>query len=209
MRDAELAERICEFLDAAEARSDLETYFTSYSGRVFETIGGRGDVPGVANRFMASDLVAVTTLGVTVSGHGAIELLDGDRSATLAALLEEIRVDVDLWDASDDDLAALYELQEGLDLVPSVAHVIRSKLLARKRPRLVPIRDRYVLTALVGRDHGNFTEPLRAALQDAGLRARLEDLRTSAPAGTDISLLRVLDVVVWMAAHGREYSGQH
>jgi len=72
-----------------------------------------------------------------------------------------------------------------------------SKLIARKRPRLVPIWDTVI--AVVTDAHDHQWEPLRAALQedDHALHRRLLTLRDAAGLPADVSALRVLDVIAW------------
>lgn len=196
-----MADRIRAHLDADDAFGQLRHYLApqAFSGAAFETIGGRGDAPETANRFTPADLVAVTTLSVRVSGWGAIDLLE-TRKDEFAELLATVP-HTPLHKASDKDLDTLWPLQDALNRVDEVGHVTRSKLLARKRPHLVPIRDQHVLRALTGENHGNFTRPLRDALQGAGIIERLTQLRDQA--GADhLSLLRVLDIIVWMRTHG-------
>jgi GrpB-like predicted nucleotidyltransferase (UPF0157 family) len=119
-------------------------------------------------------------------------------------LLEAVPRDVHLHAATDDDLEPLWALQDELDTVAGVGHVTRSKLLARKRPRLVPIRDQYVLTALTGRKASPFTRPLRDALRDnPDLVDRLNSIGRAASA-EELPPLRVLDIVVWMETHGAD-----
>jgi Family of unknown function (DUF6308) len=72
-----------------------------------------------------------------------------ERDGDLAAKLRLVPTDVDLAGASDADLDVLFAVQRDLDNIAKIGHVIRSKLLAHKRPRLVPIRDQYVLMALL------------------------------------------------------------
>jgi hypothetical protein len=79
--------------------------------------------------------------------------------------------------------------------------VVRSKLLARKRPRLVPIRDKHVLRDLTGSATGDLTCELRDELRDDELRQRIEQIKEDA-GQPHLSLLRVVDIVVWMGAYG-------
>lgn len=198
-----LTDAINDHLFADDAAHVLARYlnFRDYSGAWFDTIGGRGDAPDVAHRFTPADLVAVSTLSVTIPGWVAVELLDR-RAEEFSDLLTAIPQDTDLHEATDEDLDAVFALQDALDTVTKVGHVTRSKLLARKRPRLVPIRDQHVLLALVGRKYGSFTRPLGDALRDSQeIRDRLEALR-SQHQEQPLSLLRVLDIVVWMREHG-------
>jgi hypothetical protein len=84
-----------------------------------------------------------------------------------------------------------------------------SKLLARKRPRLIPVQDKLVIKAL-GHDprkHGDFWSAMHRHTQPghpSRLWAQLHAIRESSGVGEDISLLRVFDIVVWLDAHDQE-----
>ena len=189
------------FADDAQAKRDRYLDPGRFSGAWFDTLDGPGDAAEVANRITPADLVAVSTLSVNISGWAAIDLLDR-KADDLSGLLTAVPTDVELHDASDAHVDAVFAVQDALDAVDGIGHVTRSKLLARKRPHLVPVRDQHVLSALIGRDHGPLTRPLRDALRDnLDVRDRLHVLRTKANRD-GLSLLRTLDIVVWMRAHG-------
>lgn len=198
-----LGARLREHVLADDAEAMLDHYLDrSFSGAWFEKLGGPGDDPSVADRFTAADVVAVSTLSVRARARSAIELLSSPCADELTGLLAAIPRDVDLHVATDEHLDRVYAAQGALDGIRGIGDVTRSKLLARKRPRLVPIRDQHVLRALLGQDHGDFTQPLRDALRDDDeVRGRLGALR--APENrSHLSLIRVLDIVVWMRTHG-------
>ncbi len=72
------------------------------------------------------------------------------------------------------------------------------KLSARKRPRLIPVWDRVVWCAL-GRPAGAWVwldELLRK--KDGPVARELDKLRREAGLPANISLLRTLDVIIWM-----------
>jgi hypothetical protein len=71
---------------------------------------------------------------------------------------------------------------------------ITSKLMAAKRPRLIPVRDSVVRQILPST--GQVWADLREALGDEALRTRIEHATSTAPA--HVSLLRRLDVALWM-----------
>jgi Family of unknown function (DUF6308) len=78
--------------------------------------------------------------------------------------------------------------------------------MARKRPRLIPIKDSVVDKAL-GRRKRNFWEYLRGALTPE-VRSQLESIYTRARNGPSdvpnhLSELRVLDIAIWMPMHGK------
>ena len=70
------------------------------------------------------------------------------------------------------------------------------KLLARKRPHLIPVYDAVVKCAL-GKPK-SFWRSLHEAISadEHGLRPRLAELRADVP--YQVSDLRILDVVIWM-----------
>jgi hypothetical protein len=68
------------------------------------------------------------------------------------------------------------------------------KLLARKRPRLVPVTDK-IIVARVGPAGQTWRAP-RHCLQDESLRRAIEALW--ARHARTASVLRLLDVVLWM-----------
>lgn len=78
-----------------------------------------------------------------------------------------------------------------------------SKLLAAKRPHLIPIQDRVVTTALYGRNRPvGYWRAWRERLSGpAGedLRNSAERLRDAVPAAAGLSVLRVLDIAIWTA----------
>ncbi|MGN9779419.1 DUF6308 family protein [Micromonospora sp. H33] len=83
--------------------------------------------------------------------------------------------------------------------------VIASKLLARKRPRLVPVHDDVVLRVLAPPEN-QFWVTLAAALTESALRNEIEALR---PTGIDSpSLLRLLDVAIW-TRHSRSRNARN
>ena len=119
-----------------------------------------------------------------------------------AAFLEQIPTSVPLWDNEAQELIgdggpadSVWRLLESQD---GVGWVTAGKLLARKRPSLIPVYDDVVRCA--------FDRPkeiwkaLRDALrQDDGcFRAVLEDLIKRAGIPAEITPLRALDVALWM-----------
>lgn len=210
--------RLLRLLAAEETVEDLRTYFAEdadpadrYTGRRFESLAGGGDRSGVAERITADDLVAVMLLSVQVPAAIAIELLDGRLGDELAALLREIPTDVALADDAAGVLVAPGSAADRawtlLTSCDGVGWVTASKLLARKRPCLVPVYDRVVRCAL-GRPGRPWTA-IRDALRADGhsLERRLHDLHRAARLDPRVRTLRVLDVALWMRHHAahREY----
>lgn len=173
----------------------LETFFHADSVFAGTTFDHLADNP--RDHFTTSDLIAVSLLDMRFTPRAVRALLE-EQSNDLSDQLSQVRSDVDLWAASDHDLAAATTLWRTLragGALKGVGPTTTSKLLARKRPRLVPIVDSVVRDALALGDD-SWVE-LRAALQQRGLPDRIEALR---PAGVKhpVSTLRLLDAAVWM-----------
>ncbi len=148
-------------------------------------------------------------LSVTVPARAALYLLSGDGIERTEELLADVPTNVDLWhDGAADAMRRGGPAWQLWNLVrtaswprpfDSVGHndvgpTIASKLLAAKRPRLVPIEDTVVRDAL-GPEVNKWSS-WRDALRDESLRDLIADRTSSAP--DHMSLLRRIDVVVWM-----------
>jgi hypothetical protein len=169
----------------------VAAYFDPAEGFAGMTFSTLGDNP--PDRLTAADLLAVSLLDISWRPDVVRRLLGSDQDR-FAGLLAGIRTDVDLWQASDADLATVDLLWDALLDIPGVGTASAAKLLARKRPRLCPITDKVVIAA-AGLP-GLTWEVLRCLLCDPGARAEIEALRPPAAAGA--SLLRILDVAIWV-----------
>jgi len=185
----------------------LDRYFNSdkFSGGRFERFAGGGDRPGVSGQFTSDDIVAVSLLGVRIPGWAALGVLD-THAAELNAFLAAIPADVDLWKTPEDTVgpdSPADRLWHRLVVLPGIGSVTAGKLLARKRPRLIPVYDRVVKAALARRDEDEWWRRLRRVLvENPNLITKLESLRDAVRLEDKISLLRVLDVCIWMGAGG-------
>ena len=188
-----------KFLDDV-GTEQVRTYFdpaSGFSGSEFDTLAGGGDATSHRDIFTAEDLVAVTLLEMTVPGNAALAVLHRQASG-FSALLSDIPADVDLWDASEDVIgpeSAAARLWGRLMAFPKMGWVTTSKLLARKRPRLLPVYDTVVKAALQP-NNSAFWLPLREELQEDLLVKRLKEMRAIAGLDERIRLLRVLDVAI-------------
>lgn len=200
-------EQLWRVVDSSSAAATLTDYFrpeagpaaVTWTGGWFERLAGGGDRAQTANSITADDLVAVTMLGVQMPAAVCVNLLHGPLGEAIGSLLVSIPVDVALEDAeaelvrtgSSADMAwHLLTEQHGVDWV------IAGKLLARKRPQLVPVYDNVVRCGLG--TPGSFWESLRLELRrdDRRLAARLHTLRDDAGV-PHVSAIRVLDVLLW------------
>ncbi|WP_104116838.1 DUF6308 family protein [Arthrobacter sp. B1805] len=194
----------------------IEGNTTPRTGTRFDDWAGGGDHTEVANRITADDLVAVSFLSVEIKGRAAIGLLE-KHAGEVTDLLRQIPVDVDLWDADIKELNApgnpadeLWHLLRGREYGRwGIGPTRASKLMARKRPRLIPIYDSVVRPLMGLQQSGGQWSAWYSALTDGtNLPGRLEVIREQANASEDmpplkhISMLRVMDIVLWM--HGIE-----
>ncbi len=196
---------------AAQSMDDLKRYFDGtseappFTGSRFELLFGGGDREETADMITADDLVAVQLLSVSVPGGAALDLLEGHLGLEIGMRLGHIPTDVDL---GTSEAAAQFvdgsAAQEAYALLKSpyrIGWVTATKLLARKRPRLVPVYDRVVRCAvgMPARPWLWFNE--RFAENGGELAAALRELRADAGVPERVSLPRVLDVVLWMRHH--------
>lgn len=201
----QIATAIRRHIEGEPAERMILKYYRpgKYTGARFDQPPFVGTPP---NQFVYVDLLAPATLSAELKGRSVTAILD--QADDLSGLLEALPdPEVHLVDTTDADLEPLWELQNFLDSrkVPGVSQTRMTKLIAQKRPLLMPIRDRFVNQALgIVRD-----DPLTVHLRDAlreipDLITRLEHLAglVADAGGPTIGYLRALDVVLWMAAWG-------
>lgn len=185
------AGRLRETLAAPGLGQAMAAYFDpaeGFAGMSFCTLGH--NPPGAVT---ADDLLAVSLLDIAWRPEAVRQLL-GPQGAPVAGLLGAIPAGVDLWAASDAELATVDPLWDALLGMPGVGNATASKLLARKRPRLCPAADKVVIRA-AGLP-GQTWEVLRFLLRDPEARDAVEMLRPPDAAGATV--LRLLDVAIWI-----------
>jgi hypothetical protein len=144
--------RLTRILADDQACRDLRLYFgvglgrgklPPFTGGRFEFLDGGGDRPDACNRFTASDILSIEMLSVQLPPLVALDLLEGALGEEAAVLLKQIPTSVPLWDdeaeglIEDDGPAdSVWRLLESQD---GVGWVTAGKLLARKRPSLIPV----------------------------------------------------------------------
>ncbi|MFE4967717.1 DUF6308 family protein [Streptomyces sp. NPDC056660] len=204
-----LSRRLSSLIGSDQAVSNLQRYFGAgaqhevapFRGSRFEHLAGGGDRPAVANTVTADDLIAVQTLSVRIPAQAALDLLEGDLGVRLSKLLSSVRLDIDMVEAEATDLADGSPAHTAWHLLrgqPGIGWVTAGKLLARKRPRLVPVYDQ-VVRCVLGRPK-SFWLDVRAALRSDNwaLHHQLTALRQAAELPETVSVLRICDVVLWM-----------
>lgn len=193
-------ERACDYLRKYYGlNNDHEVAFTGAHFDRLPTAAG--------NRITSEDIVAVSCLSVHVPAAAAVEILSG-QADEISALLSRIP-DVNLEEVPIDQHEGLFgggsaasELWLLLRTHVGIGPTTASKLMARKRVGLIPIYDS-VVARVTGFDSsaGTWRAWHNVLSSDVALKDRLGRLRNSA--GLErVSLLRILDVVLWMDGKG-------
>lgn len=170
----------------------------------------------------ATDLWAVTTLSIKVPPREGRRLLEPGRLRTaIHRHLRRLPTDLPLTDLEDGTLDAMYDLYSELREVGSSEGresnwwVFASKLCARKRPELFPVRDALVCGLLSGGKVlggadgrlGWFANDLQVfahLISNEDIRTRLRSLQSDLDGESGVradgSLLRLLDAALWTYA---------
>lgn len=216
--------RLAHLLSVAgksDAISVLNEYFEFYEGGNFERLGGGGDRPEVANQLTAEDVIAVSMLAATINtkkndGLNTTLRLLTDEDNEFGKLLAQMPFSDQASGVFDsvpiEDITenwAPWRLYRRLKALPNIDETTATKLLARKRPHLVPIVDSVVRREL-GRDRAGRWEywvPLHRWLNQqhqAGCTNSQWLRQLGDDAGlTDVSTIRIFDVLAWMVGKER------
>jgi hypothetical protein len=187
--------------------ADLPNGAPAYTGARFERFAGGGDRAEVANHFTPADFIAVAALKINVPVRAALHVLEPAGHNPYSSLLSQIPQDIELADAEERHIAEdspAWNLWRSLREVDGIGTIGAGKLLARKRPQLLPVYDS-VIKKVFNRPSTDlrFWAHVRTALRahDRALVTHLEDVRDLAGIGEDISVLRILDTAAWL--HGK------
>lgn len=190
----EPVERLVACLDR-HADALVMAYFDAdlpFSGDTFDTLG---DNPPTI--FVRDDFLALTCLDESVPPRTLRWLLGAEGKAVMSPLLTAVPVGTKLGSGDDERaLAAAQPLWDALQIGHGIGPTKAGKLLARKRPDLVPIVDS-VVASVVGASAGRYWGTYHVAMSDPAVTGRLHELRRDA-GSPRVSLLRILDVAVWM-----------
>ncbi|MCT2295864.1 DUF6308 family protein [Brachybacterium muris] len=178
----------------------------TFTGSHFESFAG---APNPVNEVTAADLLAVQTLAVTVSSRAALGILEtyaqrisellSDIDPTLK--LEEVRDEGDFETVlgKNSSAQALWDLLRRNNPEAkrwNLGATTASKIMARKRPHLIPIDDS-VVTRVFGRGTASSWRMWRdELLADNYLIERADEIKEHVER-TDLSTLRALDIVLW------------
>jgi Family of unknown function (DUF6308) len=178
-----------------------------FTGAAFDTYG-QNDPCAVT----ADDLIAVTMLSIRVQEYGTAGIRPSAIlelqavSSEIHSQLSQLPADRELHTLNQDEFNSwLGPSSPGMVLFDLLRHrvsfprVAVHKLLARKRPLLLPIRDTVVERALdLARPNDRWWQPWWLALGgDGAIVSQLSEIRRLA--GTpNLSLLRIADIVIWL-----------
>ncbi|MGO2619510.1 MAG: DUF6308 family protein [Glutamicibacter ardleyensis] len=187
-----------------------------YTGSRFETFVGAGDTHE-PDKITAEDLLAVSLLSVHVPGQAALGIL-GSCAKELEEQLKLIPVDLRFEELTDVEFRQYLDKDSPAEKLWKilrqegdrwgVGQTTTSKILARKRPHLIPIYDSVIAgkTGMTG--SGTQWSKWQDAFhgphgRGAELVAKLTRIRNLA-GQPHLSLLRVLDIVLWMGSSSSE-----
>lgn len=189
------------FLYSNDASNSIVDYLKPgmFTGAFFEGIADPDPF-----RITANDIVAVSMLSVDIPAPTAAWIL-GEGQRHISALLRSMPTDAHLADP-DVDISRNGPAWELWDLLSSgrdMGPTKTSKLMAAKRPSLIPISDSVVRAALEGQ--GTWSN-WRAYLQSGEWKEARPGVRAAAieAGGADLSDLRVLDIIIWMKSRPLE-----
>ena len=203
--------KIGRYLDPDKAVPLVHSYYKGaarkdgtnfpYSGGQFEFLCGGGNRGETANRITADDIVAVSLLGVDVPAFASLQILGPD-SRRISGLLEQLprlqKLGETEIDALLDPSHPAMRLWVLLRSIPGMGSTKVSKLMARKRPHLIPVYDSIIGSALGGID-GHWERVHEAVTKNVEV---LSAIRSAAGLTTRVPLIRVIDVAVWMQERG-------
>jgi hypothetical protein len=225
-----------ELLAGEYALDLLSAYFCRdddgyvYSGAVFDSypadpLSGDAVSCDTANVVTGSDLVALSLLGIRVTGYEAL-IITQYRAQEIGDLLGSIPADARIEEEASAALLTrdgpawqlwklLYEIKDRTREARFGA-VAAGKLLARKRPDLIPIEDSQIAGVFrrkaPDRDE-HWWDDVRTAALDTQLTANGNTLwghlaRLRGEAGADhLPVLRILDIIGWMHARRSPAAG--
>lgn len=194
-----------------ELITDAESAATSVC-RHLESIGGAFDLLGAstdANHLDATDLISVSAMGTPVPVAASLWLLSDEGQWLATEILSRIPVDADLSSCDPGvvhDLAALYHLLRRTESQigdPStrssnaMGQATATRVMARKRPRLVPVSDSMIRGILGYRKDDDWWRRWRLELDNELMTAAAHIRRLAAiddPRAEQLSDLRVLDI---------------
>jgi len=189
------------------------------TGSSFDSWAGGGDGPDVRDRITDSDLVAVSMLSVTVPAKAAVGLQTPAVTEQIRQLLSDIPTDIKMSDLSPEEARhllgkgsnanKLWGILRADDATRwGVGPTTASKIMARKRPHLIPIWDVVIGQVITKRSSKDQWHNWHRHLQPGQpLPDRLRRIHEASGVTQELSELRIMDAILWR--HGRDlgYTG--
>lgn len=188
-----LSNRILHVLERPKTKELVHRYFNPrfeepFAGSLFDTLGENHP-----KQFGIDDLLSLNLLDEPVNAYQVKQITSGN----FDKLLAEISSTADITQLNGQLYEKANELWESLTEVKGFGPTRVSKLLARKRPKLLPIRDS-VVNELLGIKGLSWWRALSASFGHTNITALLDNIDPGAE--HEPSALRILDVAIWM--HG-------
>lgn len=192
----------------------LQTYFgdllgtgSGYEGGSWDGFDPSGTREESRDIFTADDLLSASLLSADIHPTAILRILGSD-AVDLASAIKTLGSDRDLasLDASEvGELEASSTIWQALRSIPHIGPTRASKLIARKRPHLIPIYDKVLGNAVYGgTSQGQWVRMHAALTADGGaLSDHLTTLRDLSGLPEWISLLRIFDVIAWLDGSGK------
>jgi hypothetical protein len=195
-----LGKSLSRYLSQPNVNEQVTAYLAPgrYSGAMFDRLADGRD----PNRFTERDFLAVSTLSVTVPPDVRNWLLTNKGAEYTFELLREIPCGATIADDTDH-LAkgtAAWELWYLLRTAHNMGGTTISKLMAVKRPHLMPIHDSVVSAALKLRLRHSWSSWRDFMTKDWPDQSVSLKKAVSAAGGDHLTALRVIDITVWMTA---------
>lgn len=190
-----------------DAQQD-RTYTARHFGRLLP------DGSSEPERFTTDDLASLALVGEPIGTTATLHLLNRGHHATTpwAELLGEVPADVHFTKVQGRELLrgetadgqprrAAHDLWDAVLGIEGVSRTQASLLLNLKRPKLLPIWTPVVESVIGSRVP--WWSAVASFLEDDDRKVRFESLREEALEGTgvpagEVTLLRLIDVVLWM-----------
>ena len=178
-----------ETLLTAASADLVRRYYVTFPGRWFDITPDTDPY-----RFTLTDVAALAVLDVNIPSW-SIEALLTD--VEFGRLLRELPLNLGLAQSDSKDVEPAEEMWQRLRSLKGIGRTKTSKLLARKRPHLIPVYDRVVDRALGLRSSPDGWSYFRTQLNRPQLVDAIRGLRESAQVPAAVSDLRLLDVAIW------------
>ena len=213
MNDVDVPEVLQDLSPGSDAAKLLKSYYQKttnsglpyFSGARFNTLGIDSSGDNKPDEITAEDVAAVLCLGVNLEGRAIVDLLENKRDK-ISRLLQKLPRNTNLWDESQAAIerkgSDANEVWKLLRSIEDIGPVKASKLMARKRPRLIPIYDQWIDKALnLGSSRGYWTKYRNLMLMEVRggmiIHEALEALVLSLGLQETVSPLRACDAILW------------